>query len=101
MKCPACGEPLLHLTHLERGARCPVCGQSPCRAAPPAEPSPEEVIFRMPSLEEVVAAWYFPSYIETVRREHDELVARFRADPEFRAEAIRRWKIRQEEESGR
>ena len=52
------------------------------------EPRAEDLIYPMPTLEEVVAAGYPASYLESVAQQRGELIAKFNSDPEFRAQMI-------------
>jgi len=65
----------------------------PPRASAGKKPSfrtAEECVYRMPTVEEVVAAGYPASYWDMVKARRDEFIRRFESDPAFAADARKR-----------
>jgi hypothetical protein len=62
----------------------------PSPSVKPGTERAEDYFYPMPTVEEVVAAGYEATYWNDIKREHDELLARFDADPVFRAQVIAR-----------
>ncbi len=75
------------------------------RTARPAPPNRElsdreltaDVVFRVPTIQEVVAAGYPAERLDSIRREQQDYRKRFVADPEFRANTIAAYRRHQAE----